>query len=54
MKKRIEKLIEDKLHSEDEKSVSDVAFLRSLSASFDKWGSLTEKQKKAIEIPLDH
>ena len=49
MKKRIEKLIEDKLTKEDEKSLRDVAFLRSLGASFAKWGSLTEKQTAAIE-----
>lgn len=49
MKKRIEKLIEEKLYDEDEKSQRDVAFLRSLSASYDKWGELTEKQKSAFE-----
>ena len=49
MKKRIEKLIEEKLSQEDEKSHRDVAFLRSLSASYDKWGDLTSKQKSAFE-----
>ena len=49
MKERIEKLIEDKLLEEDEKSQRDVSFLRSLSASYDKWGDLTEKQKAAFE-----
>ncbi len=49
MKERIEKLIEDKLLEEDEKSQRDVAFLRSLRASYAKWGSLTDKQKSAFE-----
>jgi len=49
MKKRIEKLIEDKSSQEDERSQRDVAFLRSLSASYDKWGNLTSKQKSAFE-----
>lgn len=49
MKKRIEKLIEEKMLSDDEKSQSDVAFLRSLSASYDKWGNLTDKQRCALE-----
>lgn len=49
MKKRLDKLIEEKLLEEDDKSQRDVAFLRSLRASYDKWGTLTEKQKSAFE-----
>lgn len=49
MKDRIEKLIEDKEMEDNDSSQRDVAFLRSLRASYDKWGGLTEKQKSAFE-----
>ena len=51
MKERIDKLIEEKMTDiqEDDYVQSDIAFLRSLRASYERWGNLTEKQKGAFE-----
>jgi hypothetical protein len=49
IKNRIEKLIDQKRLQEDDKSQRDVTFLRSLSASYDHWGALTDKQRVAFE-----
>lgn len=45
-KERIEKLIEKKKQNNDEEALG---FLESLQASMEKWGDLTEKQRKAFE-----
>ena len=45
-KERIEKLIEKKKQNNDEEALG---FLESLQTSMEKWGDLTEKQRKAFE-----